>query len=138
MSLIRSRWASIVGPVKLRALASTRSGNQPTTNSDHSARDSGGPPGVSPAASAGATYLRTVARSTPTLAATCDFERPAYQCSKISTTSITSNPLLAITPRSSRGRARHLLRQGTGLVDPPTLITGTQPVDYVNARWWIT
>src|SRR5215213_2952397 len=138
MSLIRSRWASIVGHVKLRALASTSSGNQPVTNSDHSVRDSGGPPGVSPAASAGATYLRTVPRSTPTLAATCDFERPACQCSKISTTSITSNPLLAITPRSPWGTARHLLRQGTGLVDPPTFITTTAVVDYLNAGWWIT
>src|SRR5215218_265432 len=77
------------------------SGNQPRTNSTHSARDNGAPPGASPAASAGATYLRTVPRSTLTLAATSALDRPACQCCRTSTTSITSNALLAITPRSS-------------------------------------
>src|SRR5260221_8288260 len=59
-----------------------------------------GPYGTIPAASAAATYLRTVFRDNPRLPATSFFERPAYQCSKISQISITSNVLLAIgSPR---------------------------------------
>ncbi|MGW6739262.1 hypothetical protein ACWGDX_00690 [Streptomyces sp. NPDC055025] len=38
-----------------------------------------GPPGVIPAASAGARYFLIVLRSSPSDAASCVFERPAYQ-----------------------------------------------------------
>lgn len=93
---MRSRWTLIAPNVRLRAFASTNSGNQSRTNSSQSARLNGGPPGTRPAASAGATYLRTVPRSTPTLAATSAFGRPACQCCQISTTSIISNVLLAM------------------------------------------
>src|SRR5438105_2195701 len=95
MSTMRSRWASITPNVRLRALASTSSGNQPRTSSAHSARPSVGPPGASPASVALATYLRTVLGSMPRLDATTDFGRPACQCCRTSTTSITSNCLLA-------------------------------------------
>jgi hypothetical protein len=54
------------------------------------------PPGTIPAASAAATYLRTVFRDSPRLPATSFFDRPACQCTKISQISITSNVLLAI------------------------------------------
>ncbi len=57
----------------------------------------GGPPGAIPAASAGATYWRTVFASTPRLRATSTFGRPAYQCCKISVTSTVVNVLLAIS-----------------------------------------
>ncbi|MFN2505342.1 MAG: hypothetical protein ABR540_14150, partial [Acidimicrobiales bacterium] len=82
---MRSRWASMIGNRRLRARASTSSGNQPRTSSAHSARDSAGPPGASPAASAGATYLRTVLGSMPRLVATTDLGRPACQCWSTST-----------------------------------------------------
>jgi hypothetical protein len=86
----------MTGNRRLRTRASTSSGNQPRTSSAHSARDSVGPPGTSPAASAGATYLRTVLGSMPRLCATTDLGRPACQCWSTSTMSITSNCLLAI------------------------------------------
>src|SRR4051794_41355702 len=54
-----------------------------------------GPPGASPAATAGAVYLRSVLRSTPRLVASSFCDRPAYQWVKISITSITSKVLLA-------------------------------------------
>src|SRR5215218_5008571 len=54
-----------------------------------------GPPGASPAATAGAVYLRSVLRSTPRLVASSFCDRPAYQWVKISTTSIMSKVLLA-------------------------------------------
>src|SRR3954470_21830665 len=54
-----------------------------------------GPPGASPAATAGAVYLRNVLRSTPRLVASSFCDRPAYQWVKISITSITSKVLLA-------------------------------------------
>jgi len=63
-----------------------------------SASDSAGPPGTSPATSAGATYLRVVLRSTPTLAETLFFDRPGCQWTRISTMSITPKVLLAIAP----------------------------------------
>src|SRR5258708_7205882 len=56
-----------------------------------------------PAATAGATYFRSVFRSTPR---DCDIslsDRPACQCTSISATSITSNVLLAIGPPSQTG-----------------------------------
>ncbi len=62
-----------------------------------------------PAASAGAMYFRSVLRSTPRLAASSFFDRPACQCTKISVTSITSNVLLAIGPRPLAGREGRLL-----------------------------
>jgi hypothetical protein len=101
---IRSRCALIVPNVRLRTVASTSSGNHPATTVAHSARLNRGPPGETPAASAGATYLRTVLGSTPKLAATTTFGRPACQCCNTSITSIISNALLAITPRSPRRR----------------------------------
>ncbi len=53
-----------------------------------------------PAASAAATYLRTVFRDSPRLPAISFFDRPACQCTRISQISITSNVLLAIgSPR---------------------------------------
>jgi hypothetical protein len=59
-----------------------------------------GPPGPIPAASAAATYLRTVFRDSPRLAAISFFDLPACQCVKISQISITSNVLLGHrTPR---------------------------------------
>ena len=80
----------------------------------HSVRSRAGPPGARPAASAAAAYLRTVLTSTPRLAATTAFGRPACQCWSSYTTSITSNALLAIgTSLVSRdARGRHVHRQG--------------------------
>ncbi len=105
--------------VRLRARASTSSGNQPRTRSAHSARDSGSPPGLMPASSAGAMYFRTVLGSTPTLDATTDFGRPACQCCRISTTSITSKLLLAMWVSSlSRVTSEVLQDQGARRVDP--------------------
>ena len=96
ISAIRPRNGSISGYVADRACASVNSGNQPRTSTSHSPRESRGPPGASPAPSAGLTYLRTVFTDTFKLSATTAFGRPACQCCKISTTSITSNALLAI------------------------------------------
>src|SRR3954452_12816119 len=79
-----------------------------------------------PDSAARAVYLRTVRGSTPKLAATTVAGRPACQCCKISTTSITSNALLAIEPRSPRGRARRLPGQGTERVDPHPAVTDRQ------------
>lgn len=72
-----------------------------------------------PAASAGAMYLRTVLGSTPTLDATTDFGRPACQCCRISTTSITSKLLLAKLGTSLVSVASEVLQvQGVRQVDP--------------------
>ncbi len=99
IAVISSRRASKAGHVRLRAWASTNSGNQPATSAAQPARSLGCPsPGTIPAASAAATYLRTVFTSTPRLAATTVFGRPACQCANTSTTSITWNCLLAIRP----------------------------------------
>ena len=88
----------IAGQVTCRSRVSASCGNQSRTSSAHSCSLFGGPPGVMPAASAGAMYFRSVLRSTPRLAAISFFDRPACQCIKISVTSITSNVLLAIGP----------------------------------------
>ena len=96
---INSRRASSTGQVDERARASVSSGNHTATFAAHPARSSTNPsPGRIPSASAGATYLRTVFGSTPKLADNTSFGRPACQCCKISTTSITWNVLLAIRP----------------------------------------
>jgi hypothetical protein len=59
-----------------------------------------GPPGDRPAAIAGAVYLRTVFGSTPNDEHSSPIRRPACQCTRISTTSITVIVLLAIgSPR---------------------------------------
>src|SRR2546427_36464 len=55
----------MTGKVRLRALASTSPGNHCRTSSAHSARDNPGPPGTSPAASAGARHLRPALRPGP-------------------------------------------------------------------------
>jgi hypothetical protein len=81
-------------------------------------------------------YLRTVHGSTPKLAATSVGRRPACQFCVISTTSITSNALLAIEPRSTRRRARRLPGRGTQGVDltpPPQTDNSVDPTNnYVN------
>src|SRR5216684_246607 len=67
-----------------------------------------------PAASAGATYLRTVLASTPRLRATSTFGRPAYQCSRISVTSTIVNVLLAISVLRPEADERHTQLKGPG------------------------
>jgi len=84
------------------------SGNHSRAIARHRSALTGGPPGASPAASAAATYLRTVLASTPRLRATTAFGRPAYQCSRISVTSTIVNVLLAISP-SVRQRTKNSL-----------------------------
>ena len=87
---ISSRRSASTGQVRLRACASTSSGNHAATRTAQPARSHPDPsPGLIPAASAAATYLRTVFTSTPRLAATTVFGRPACQCCSTSTTSIT-------------------------------------------------
>jgi hypothetical protein len=86
---INSRRASSTGHVEQRARASDSSGNHSATRAAQPARSNTSPsPGAIPAASAGATYLRTVFTSIPRLADNTNFGRPACQCCKISTTSI--------------------------------------------------
>ena len=51
-----------------------------------------------------------VLRSTPKLVATSLCERPAYQWTKISVTSVTSNVLLAISPPGTRREPRKPVR----------------------------
>lgn len=63
---------------------SANSGNQRLSTLAQSDSLMGGPPGTIPAASAGARHFLTVLRS-PSEADTCLFERPAYQCTQIST-----------------------------------------------------
>src|SRR5580700_12008755 len=99
---------SIAGQVTCRSRVSASCGNQPRSSSLLA-----GPPGLIPAASAGARYFRSVLRSTPRLWAIWFFDRPACQCIKISVTSITSNVLLAIgLPPSCRTGGRLLLLDG--------------------------
>ena len=86
---------SIAGQLLCRNLVSMSSGNHERTNAIHDPSSSDSPPGLIPAAIAGAVYLRTVLRSTPKLSAISACERPACQRTKISVTSITSNVLLA-------------------------------------------
>ena len=130
---IRSRCTSITANVKLRALASTNSGNHSRTRTPQSSRLIVRSPGTNPSASAFATYLRTVPRSTPKLAPTSALGRPACQCCKISTTSITSNVLLAINPSLASKTSQDLHGQGTELRDPQAPSTTTpEPVEYVN------
>lgn len=79
-----------------RSLRSVISGNQLLISFDQSSSLIGGPPGASPARSAGRRYFRTVFGSTPSDMATSFLERPAYQWTKISAMSTTANVLLAI------------------------------------------
>ena len=99
-------------------------GNQPRASARHCSSVTGGPPGTIPAASAGATYLRTVLASTPRLRATSTFGRPAYQCCKISVTSTIVNVLLAISvlrpEQDERPHSARRTRNGT-----PPRPTGT-------------
>src|SRR5579859_6439223 len=97
-------WCSpIAGQVTCRSRASASSGNHSRTRSCHSPSLLAGPPGTIPAATAGATYLRIVLRSTPSEPDISFSDLPACQCTSISVTSITSNVLLAIGPPSPTG-----------------------------------
>ena len=93
-----------------------------------------------PAATAGAMYLRSVLRSTPKLAASSFFDRPACQCIKISVTSITSNVLPAIRPRPRTGRGgRLLLLDGQIHHDTHLIPMGNYVIEvgnYVSADIW--
>jgi len=101
---------------KLRAgfwHGSSRAASSQRSSAAHSCSLFGTPPGLLPAASAGAMYFRSGLRSTPRLCAISFFDRPACQCIKISATSITSNVLPAIgLPSSSRMGGRLLLLHG--------------------------
>src|SRR5512142_2603031 len=93
----------MAGQVTCRSRVSASSGNHSRTSSCHSCSLFAGPPGLIPAATAGAMYFRSVLRSAPRL---CDIslsDRPACQCTSISVTSITSNVLLAIGLPSQTG-----------------------------------
>src|SRR6266511_6028502 len=103
ISAIWARWALIASWVGLRWRGSTSSGNHSLTSAAHCDRDRGGPPGARPAALAGATYLLTVPRSTPRLRATTAILRPACQCIRISTMSLTWNALLVIASPARPG-----------------------------------
>ena len=97
-------WCSpIAGQVTCRSRESDSPGNHSRTSSCHSPSLFAGPPGAIPAATAGATYLRIVFRSTPSESDISFSDLPACQCTSISVTSITSNVLLAIGPPSSTG-----------------------------------
>src|SRR5271170_5306020 len=98
-------WCSpIAGQVTCRSRVSASSGNHSRTRSCHSpSLFAGSLPGTMPAATAGATYLRIVLRSTPSEPDISFSDLPACQCTSISVTSITSNVLLAIGPPSSTG-----------------------------------
>src|SRR5271156_1834841 len=93
--LICSAWSAISGHVDCSDERSASSGNQLSANAAHCSRLRAGPPGTSPAASAGATYLRTVFGSTPSEPLSSTIFFPACQCSRISATSITFIVLLA-------------------------------------------
>jgi hypothetical protein len=123
---IRSRWTLISPNVRLRAFASISSGNQPRTSSVHSARLNGAPPGTRPAASAGATYLRTVPRSTPTLDATTAFGRRACQCCKSLRHRSSRTISLPCSLPARRLTSQVLRGQGTEPRDAPPVVT-TQP-----------
>src|SRR5207253_6310632 len=94
--------------------------NQALAISRHCSSATGGPPGASPAASAAATYLRTVLASTPRLRATSTFARPAYQCSRISATSTIVNVLLAISCPPSSPDERQPQLEGPGTKPQPS------------------
>src|SRR5262249_50899672 len=79
-----------------------------------------------------ATYLRTVLRSTPNEAATSAFGRPAYQCTRISVTSITVKLLLAIGFPRCRTRCRQR-RLGTTRTRPPAARRGAYVVPMGNS-----
>ena len=84
-----------------------------------------------PAATAGATYFRSVLRSTPRL---CDIslsDRPACQCTKSRSTSITSNVLLAIGPPSQTG-GRLLLLDGQVHHDTHAIPMGNYVIEVGN------
>ena len=89
-------------------------GNQSRASARHCSSATGGPPGAIPAASAGATYRRTVLASTPRLRATSTFGRPAYQCCKISVTSTIVNVLLAISVLRPEADEEHTQLEGPG------------------------
>src|SRR5262249_56676598 len=96
-------------------------GTPPRPRARHCPSLAGGPPGPIPAASAAATYRRTVLTSTPRLRATSSFGRPAYQCCKISVTSTIVNVLLAISgPPSGSGRKTHSARRTRSGTSPTT------------------
>ena len=128
----------IAGQVTCRSRVSASCGNQPRTRSAHSCSLFAGPPGVMPAASAGAMYLRSVLRSTPRLSAISFFDRPACQCISISVTSITSNVLLAIgLPPLSRTGGRLLLLDGQVHHDTHLIPMGNYVIgvgNYLSAR----
>ncbi|KUJ33533.1 hypothetical protein ADL25_44960 [Streptomyces sp. NRRL F-5122] len=67
------------GQVTCLSRRSTSPGDHSLISLDQSASLIGGPPGLIPAASAGARYFLAVLRSTPSDAADSLFERPAYQ-----------------------------------------------------------
>jgi hypothetical protein len=93
-ALTCSWWATHSAKVAERSSGTTNSGNHSRTRPAHVSVRTGGPPGTKPTSSARPTYLRTVLRSSPSELATWALGRPAYQCSRISTTSITANDLL--------------------------------------------
>ncbi len=64
---MKSRCAAICGHVVCRSRVSTSDGNHARTTSAQSAAKLTRPRGANPASTAGATYLRTVLRSTPRL-----------------------------------------------------------------------
>src|SRR5258707_13676561 len=79
-----ARCAPIPGPVTCRNRESASSGNHTRASSAHRSWLTGTPPGTRPAASAAATYLRTVFRDSPRLLAISFLDRPAGQCTQIS------------------------------------------------------
>lgn len=137
---ISSRRASSTGQVAERARASVSSGNHTATFAAHPARSSTSPSqGRIPSTSAEATYLRTVFGSTPKLADSTSFGRPACQCCKISTTSIIWNVLLAIRPAlviaDSDEQVLSVDSEPPAATRPATRELRERPVgNYVNAR----
>src|SRR5271168_2970223 len=93
--LICAVWSAISGHVDCNDERSASSGNQSAASAAHCSLLKVGPPGTRPAASAGATYLRTVFGSTPSELLSSTIFFPACQCSRISATSITFIVLLA-------------------------------------------
>jgi hypothetical protein len=86
---------AISGRVTCRNFVSARCGNQAVTNVAQSCVI-GAPPGINPAATAGAQVLMDRLMVYPNDTDTSRIERPADQWIKISVTSTTSNVLLAI------------------------------------------
>src|SRR5919197_4046013 len=111
-----SSWNGAISPKRgWRSSVVTSRGNQPPTSCCQRSRLTGSLPGTIPAATAGATYLRTVLRSTPRLRATSLMERPACQWTRISVMSTTWKVLLAtLTLPRHRCRDEEDRRSGTG------------------------